>query len=180
MDRTAVTSSSSACHNSSKQSTQTDICEAQSTPDTEDLMPDDEFSLSQTFKLGSTDDNVIAYLAGYAMKKMNDRLVCNSCKEAYENARVQSQGELYECDSSHLTFIRNKTFDWAKHGLLSPSQEMYSLCSNVEKVVQMNIEKLSSGRNIMQNLKDCVCAVLDLRTFKIGSVSDEHLQQQSE
>ena len=57
---------------------------------------------------------------------------------------------------------------------------MYSLCSNVEKVVQMNIEKLSSGRNIMQNLKDCVCAVLDLRTFKIGSVCDEHLQQQSE
>ncbi len=44
----------------------------------------------------------------------------------------------------------------------------------------MNFEKLSSGRNIMQNLKDCVCAVLDLRTFKIGSVCDEHLQQQSE
>ncbi len=90
-------------------------------------------------------------------------------------AAPAGQGELYWCDSSHLTFIRNKTFDWAKHGLLSPSQEMYSLCSNVEKVVQMNIEKLSSGRNIMQNLKDCVSAVLDLRTFKIGSLCDEHL-----
>ena len=152
--------------------------------ETVDPMPDDDFGIvtdwSQTFKLSQTDDNIVSYLAGYAMKKMSSRFDCNKCRDAYELSHNRSQGELYQCDNSRLYFIQCKTYNWAKHGLVTPSQELYSLCTNIEKVVQMNLEKLSSGRNIMQNLKDCISLTIDLSSYRIESVCDDHHQQQFE
>ena len=89
------------------------------------MMPDDDFfpvsDWTEMFKLTSTDDNIVAYIAGYAMKKLNGRFDCKSCSNAFETSSARSQGELYRCDSSHITYIQHKTYDWAKHGLLAPS-----------------------------------------------------------
>lgn len=141
---------------------------------------EDEFltDWTQTFRLSPTDDNIVTYLAGYAMSKMNGRFACSYCHAAYELSSARSQGELYCSDSSHVSFIQFKTFDWAKHGLLAPSRELYSLCTNIEKAVQMNMEKLICGRNVMRNLKDCLAAVIDFDSFRLDSVCVEHHQQQ--
>ena len=44
----------------------------------------------------------------------------------------------------------------------------------------MNLEKLSSGRNIMQNLKDYISLTIDLSSYRIESVCEDHHQQQFE
>jgi len=127
---------------------------------------------------GWSDDNVVSYIAGYAMKKMNEQLACNNCRNAYVTSSARSQGELYISGGSHLTFIGIKTYDWAKHGLLAPSVELHSLCTSIEKAVEMNLETLSIGRNVMRNLKDCMVATVDLNSYHIDCA--EHHQQQFE
>jgi hypothetical protein len=135
---------------------------------------------SQSFKLTPTDDSVVCYLAGYLMKKCRERFHCQQCCELYELSSERSQGELYGSDEARLDFIRFKTYDWAKHGLLAPSRQFYEFCASVEKIIQMNIEQVSSGRNVSQNLKECILATVDVSSYSVDSVCDEHQQQQRE
>ena len=131
---------------------------------------------TQLFKLDATDDSVVCYLAGYAMKKVSSLVNCSACRAAYKSSSDRSQGDLYNCDSSRLYFIQAKTYEWAKHGLLAPSEELYQLCACFEKVVQMNLEKLICGRNVKSNLKDCFAASVDQHSFSLDFACDEHQQ----
>src|SRR6218665_2578115 len=95
---------------------------------------------SLTFQLNPTDDNLVSYLAGYAMMKGYKQLDCLNCSSAYELSVARSRDELRISRESRLAFLQNKMFDWAKHGLLASSCELYELTANFEKVLQMNIE----------------------------------------
>ena len=62
---------------------------------------------------------------------------------------------------------------WAKHGLLAPFEQLYEvyyeLCNNHEKVVDMNLEKLSKGRrNDKHKLKDCFAVSVDNSSYCLG------------
>lgn len=103
-------------------------------------------------------------------------MICSACRAAYKSSCDRSQGDLYSSDSSRFYFIQVKTYEWAKHGLLAPSAELYQLCVCFEKVVQMNIEKLSCGRNVKTNLKDCFAASVDQQSFCLDFACSEHQQ----
>lgn len=62
----------------------------------------------QAFRLNVTDDSVVTYLAGYAMKKIGQRFICSSCSAAYDNSCARSQGDLYSSDNAHLFCINCK------------------------------------------------------------------------
>ena len=69
--------------------------------------------------------------------------------------------------------IKCKTYDWVKHGLLMTSEQLLKFCTHFEKVAQINLEKLSYGRNMMQNLKDCVAECVDLNSLQLDFVCQE-------
>ena len=79
---------------------------------------------------------------------------------------------------SHLAFIKVRKFDWASHGLEDSSNKLHELFTNIEKVVQMNMEKLICGQNVMQNLKECILASVDVCSYQTDSVCEEHQVQQ--
>jgi len=80
----------------------------------------------QTFRLNKTDDAVVCYLAGYAMKKVSGRVDCQACSVAYQSSCVRSREEfLTSPNNQRMYFIQVKTYDWAKHGLLAPSEQLY-------------------------------------------------------
>jgi len=135
---------------------------------------------SMTFRLNPTDDSVVSYLAGYITTKGFKRLDCQNCHTAYELSVARSRDELSVSTEPRLAFIQNKTFDWAKHGLLAPSRELYEFTANIEKVVQMNIESLISGRKVMHNLRQCVLTCIDLASYHIDSVCESHQTQQQD
>lgn len=74
--------------------------------------------------------------------------------QLYKSSCDRSQGDLYSGDNTRLHLIQLKTYERAKHGLLAPSDQLYKLCACFKRVVQMNIGKLRSGRNVMRNLKN--------------------------
>jgi hypothetical protein len=75
----------------------------------------------------------------------------------------------------HTCFVLTvKTYDWAKHGLLAPSQELFELCSGFEKIALSHLEKLSSGLDVTKNLKDAVDIGLNLSSYKLDFVCDNH------
>lgn len=153
------------------------------TDETTEVIDDDFPALtdwSLTFHLSPTDDSIVSYLAGYAMMKGYKQLNCQNCSTAYELSTAQSRDELHNSREPRLAFIQNKMFDWAKHGLLAPSPELYELTANIEKVVQVNIESLISGRNVMFNLKECVLACVDVGSYHIKSVCEMHQAQQQD
>src|SRR6218665_543967 len=151
----------------------------ESTELTDDSFPElTDWSL--TFQLNPTDDSLVSYLAGYAMMKGYKRLDCQNCSSAYELSVARSRDELRVSRESRLAFLQNKMFDWAKHGLLAPSLQLYELTANFEKVVQMNIESLISGRHVMHNLKQCILACVDVGSYHLDSVCEEHQTHQRE
>ena len=69
---------------------------------------------AHTFSLIQTEESVV----GYAMAKGFKRLDCQNCSVACDIFTASLQGELY---ASRLAFIKFKTCDCAKHGLLACS-----------------------------------------------------------
>lgn len=131
------------------------------------------------FELSEVDSNVVAYICGYLCMKVNARTDCSKCQSLYDNYR-QHRSYLEETEfGSHEVYGHFRNFNWAKHGLQKPSFSLYSLCSSVEKIVQMNIEAVVSGRySVAAKLLDIVLQAVDLQTFELESVCSAHQKQQ--
>ena len=72
-------------------------------------------------------------------------------------------------------------FDCAKHGLLQkPSYAMFSLCSSIEKVVQLNIEScVNAQHGVVHQLFDLVLSAVDVYSYSLPSVCGSHQLQQT-
>ena len=51
---------------------------------------------------------------------------------------------------------------------------MNCVCASFEKLVQMNLEKLSNGRKIKQHLIDCFVASVELNSYELDFACDDH------
>ena len=127
------------------------------------------------FELADVEANVVAYVCGYLCMKIDKRTGCSECAALYKQYR--SNFSYNECCHflSHEAFGHFKNFDWAKHGLQKPTLTLYSLCSAVEKVVQMNIESVVSGRyNVVARLMEVVTQAIDIHSYHVDSVCSSH------
>ena len=73
--------------------------------------------------LSKEEDNVLAYIAGYVVRKMRGK-VCQTCLDACVSDTAESE---------HLDFLKVKKYEGAKDGLIFPSDLLVSVFLGVEK-----------------------------------------------
>jgi len=132
---------------------------------------------SQVCTLTDVDANVVAYIAGYMMRKASRRSNCEKCRTQYSQCEQKTRDGLYS-NVAHAQFVKLKTFDWAKHGLLVPSPVLFNLCCTLERVVSTSVEQLCYGSNVMRNLTECISTAVDVYSFDIDCACTEHKRQQ--
>lgn len=132
---------------------------------------------SQVCALTDVDANVIAYIAGYMMRKASRRSNCEKCLTEYSQCVQKTRDGLYD-SAAHALFVKLKTFDWAKHGLVVPSPALFNLCCTLERIVSFDIEQLCYGSNVMCNLKQCILTSVDVYSVDIDCACTEHKRQQ--
>ena len=142
--------------------------------DTDFDVPDD---WSHVCALTDVDENVVAYIAGYMMRKASRRSDCDRCLTEYNHCVQNTRDGLYD-SVAHAQFVKLKTYDWAKHGLVVPSPALFSLCCSLERVVSYSVEQLCCGSNIACSLKQCILTSVDLYSFDIDCACSEQRRQQ--
>jgi len=127
--------------------------------------------------LTDVDSNVVAYIAGYMMRKASRRSNCENCLVEYSHCVQKTRDGLYDNDA-HAQFVKLKTYDWAKHGLLVPSPALFNLCCTFERIISFSIEQLCYSSKVAYNLKQCIFTSVDLYSFDIDCACQEHKRQQ--
>ena len=127
------------------------------------------------FSLSDVDANIVYYLSGYISQKINKRYNCPKCSVAYERSRNKASEQQKTSAEKYALFVQLKTFAWAKHGLTIPSLSMFKLCESIERIVQMNIETLSTGKNVMSYVRECIYQGVDADSYELDSVCEDHM-----
>ena len=104
------------------------------------------------FDLTDVDANVVAYICGYLCMKVNRFNDCADCACSYVSYREK------------------------------PSYAMFSLCSSIEKVVQLNIESCVNAQHGVVGLRqlfDLALSAVDVYSYSLPSVCGSHQLQQT-
>jgi len=100
------------------------------------------------------------------MRKASRRSDCENCLVEYRHCVRNSRGGVYN-HAAYAQFVKLKTYDWAKHGLLVPLPALFSLCCTLERIVSFSVEQLCCSSNVAQNLRQCIYTSVDLYSFDI-------------
>jgi hypothetical protein len=125
---------------------------------------------SSVFSLNDVDKNVVFYIAGYLTRKLNLNTSCKECQVSY----VKSREKHKNAGSKHASLLELRQFEWSKYGLASPSPQLFDLCCALERIVQVNIESIMAGPNVMGSLKDVIGCSVTVDSYPIDDCCSNH------
>ena len=93
--------------------------------------------------LSLMEQNVLAYIAGYIVKKLKDK-ICVECKN-------KICGEIDPDNECHQ-FLSQKNYSEARHGLMAPSGELLENVQSLEDVFREIVETTAPKLNVKKTL----------------------------
>jgi len=143
-----------------------------------DAMFDDSVVVTDwhsAFSLSDVESNVVCYIAGYIITKLDKRSTCRECNQLFAVAREAMKSRLSSIDKSNVQLIELKAFSWAKWGLTVPPESIFQMCVAIEKIVQTNLESLSTGKHVMKYLWECVVQGIEVCNYDVTCACTDHV-----
>ena len=112
--------------------------------DVEIRLPDHDYStLEHHVNLSAFIENVVVYIAGFVVRAVSQKLVCNVCKSVLVS---ETNSDLYSLQTDHALLEKKN-----RGGLITPSLDVITICKASEVIFRRNMgpgKKPPSSMNI--------------------------------
>lgn len=117
--------------------------------------------------LSEISENVVAYIAGFVVKKIKKIIFCNECQIILEESRAS-------LDDTYFNLLKQKN----RGGLLRPSSDVIKICMVVEKKIRLlmsiNSNKIPKESNFLEVFVSEVASSI-LHNKKMFQQIDDHI-----